>query len=202
MARVRSEKVKSQKSKIKTSKFPDPFKLDIACGQSKTPGFFGVDIAPGEGVDLVYDLEKFPWPFPDASVDEAICNHYIEHTKDLISFMNELYRILKPGARCMINAPYYASMRAWQDPTHTRAISESTFLYYNKDWLTTNKLDHYPIHCDFDFQYGYNITPDWANRSEEARNFAIRHYINVISDIQVVLTKRPQSIDINPSQTA
>ncbi|MBP7119294.1 hypothetical protein KBA63_04375, partial [Candidatus Woesebacteria bacterium] len=54
-----------------------PFRLDIACGQNKTPGFFGVDIAPGEGVDVVWDLEQFPWPFPDNSVDEAVCNHYI-----------------------------------------------------------------------------------------------------------------------------
>ena len=29
-------------------------------------------------------------------------------------------------------APYYTSMRCWQDPTHTRAISEATFLYANK----------------------------------------------------------------------
>ncbi len=168
---------------------PTPFKLDIACGQNKQAGFFGVDIA-GENVDLIYDLEQFPWPFPDNSVDEAFCSHFIEHTKDLIKFMNELYRILKPGAKCMVLAPYYNSMRAWQDPTHTRAISEATFLYYNKDWLTQNRLDHYPIHCDFDFTYGYAMNPNWANRADEARAFAITHYTNVVNDIQVVLTKK------------
>lgn len=167
-----------------------PFRLDIACGQNKAPGFFGVDIAAAEGVDLVYDLEQFPWPFPDNSVDEATCSHYIEHTKDLIKFMNEVYRILKPGGKVLFLAPYYNSMRAWQDPTHTRAISEATFLYYNKDWRVANKLDHYPIICDFDFTFGYNMTPDWAMRAEEARAFAIRHYTNVVSDIQAVLTKK------------
>jgi hypothetical protein len=104
--------------------------------------------------------------------------------------MHELYRIMKVGAKCSIIAPYYASMRCWQDPTHTRAISESTFLYYNKDWRIMNKLDHYPIHCDFDFAYGYDLTPDWAARSEDARNFAIRHYINVVNDIHVTLTRK------------
>lgn len=194
------ERIIPIKFKVGKQKFAllPPFRLDIACGQNKTEGFFGVDVARSEGVDLVYDLEKFPWPFPDNSVDEVICSHYIEHTKDLISFMNELYRILKSGARATINAPYYNSMRAWQDPTHTRAISEATFLYYNKEWLTQNKLNHYPIKCDFDFSYGYNITPDWATRAEEARAFAIRHYTNVVSDIVVTLTKRPVSIDIEP----
>lgn len=185
------ERVKRVEGKKKSkSKFPSPFKLDIACGQNKTAGYYGVDIAKADGVDMVYDLEKFPWPFPDNSVDEAVCSHYIEHTKDIIKFMNEVHRILKPGAKILIVAPYYNSMRAWQDPTHTRVISETSFLYYNKDWRVQNKLDHYPITADFDFTFGYNITPDWAARAEEARAFAIRHYTNVVSDIQAVLSKR------------
>jgi hypothetical protein len=32
----------------------------------------------------------------------------------------------------------------------------------------------------------------WQNRSEEARSFALLHYINVASDIQVTLIKREQ----------
>jgi hypothetical protein len=31
----------------------------------------------------------------------------------------------------------------------------------------------------------------WANRSQEARDFAIKHYWNIINDIHIVLTKRP-----------
>ncbi len=177
--------------KVGSKKFEllHPFRLDVACGSNKMPGFFGVDIA-GKDVDVTWDLEKFPWPFPDNSVDEIVCNHYIEHTKDLIAFMNELHRIMVPGGSALIRAPYYNSMRAWQDPTHTRAISEATFLYYNKDWREANKLDHYPIKCDFDYSYGYDFTPDWAMRSEESKAFAVRHYTNVVMDIQAVLIKK------------
>jgi ubiquinone/menaquinone biosynthesis C-methylase UbiE len=174
----------------KKFEFLHPFRLDIACGQNKTPNFFGVDIVKAKGVDLVYDLEKFPWPFPDNSVDEAVCSHYVEHTKDIIKFMDEVHRILVPGGKIMIRAPYYNSMRAWQDPTHTRAISEATFLYFNKSWRKANRLNHYPIKSDFDFSFGYDFTPDWAMRSEEARAFAVRHYTNVVSDIIVMLTKK------------
>ena len=75
-------------------------KLDIACGQNKRQGFKGVDIAPGEGVDFVWDLEKFPWePFKDSSVTEAHVSHYMEHTKDLIKFMNEVWRICQKNER-------------------------------------------------------------------------------------------------------
>ncbi len=177
--------------KVGSKKFEllHPFRLDVACGSNKMPGFFGVDIG-GKDVDVTWDLEKFPWPFPDNSVDEIVCNHYIEHTKDLIAFMNELHRIMVPGGSALIRAPYYNSMRAWQDPTHTRAISEATFLYYNKGWREANKLDHYPITCDFDYSFGYDFTPDWAMRSEESKAFAVRHYTNVVMDIQAVLIKK------------
>lgn len=163
-------------------------KLDIACGKNKKPGFTGVDI--WDGADIVADLEQFPWPFADNSVDEVFCSHYIEHTPDLISFANELYRIMKVGAKAEIIAPYYSSIRAWQDPTHLRAISENTYLYFSKEWRTINKLDHYPITGDFDFECSYIIDPEWQEKNDEELRFAIKHYINVVSDIRAVLTKR------------
>jgi SAM-dependent methyltransferase len=126
-------------------------KLDLACGQNRVEGYFGCDIAAGEKVDAVIDLEQYPWPIESSSAEDIVCNHYIEHVTDLMQFMNEVYRILKPGGKVKFVAPYYTSMRCWQDPTHKRAISEATFLYYNKEWRTNNKLDHYPIDCDFDY---------------------------------------------------
>jgi predicted SAM-dependent methyltransferase len=169
---------------------PALLKLDLACGQTKQDGFLGVDRVPLDGVDQVVNLEAFPWPWKDASVEVVHCSHYVEHTPDLIAFMNELGRILIPGGTAQIIAPYYTSMRAWQDPTHVRAISEATFLYFNKDWRVSQKLDHYPITCDFDYSYGYAMAPEWAVRSQEARDFAIRHYWNVVNDLHVTLTRK------------
>jgi SAM-dependent methyltransferase len=176
-----------------------PVKVSLACGQRKPEGYIGVDIADIEGVDVVHDLNVYPWPFEDESVDELETSHYIEHIphesdtpgKDGLScFMDECFRILKPGGKLLVVAPYYNSIRAWQDPTHRRAISEATFLYYNKEWRATNGLDHYKIDSDYDFVYGYAFDQLWASRSEESRNFAAKHYTNVISDIFVTLTKR------------
>ena len=165
-------------------------KLDIACGQNKQEGFIGIDIAGN--ADIIHDLNVYPWPFEDNSVDECFCSHYVEHVDDLMKFFNECYRIMKPEAQMMIISPYYSSVRAMQDPTHKNFISEASFIYYNKDWRVQNKLDHYPITCDFDFTYGYAFNPAWQNRSEDARNFALVHYINVVSDIQVVMKKKVQ----------
>jgi predicted SAM-dependent methyltransferase len=204
-------------------------KLDLACGQSKTEGYFGVDIAPGDTVDAVVDLEQFPWPIESDSAEDIVCSHYVEHTAldtftpylkkvvsevntfeefkieilkyngliprdGLIAFMNEVYRILKPGGKIKIVAPYYTSIRCWQDPTHRRAINDATFLYFNKGWREANKLDHYQVKTDCDFTYGYDMNAQWASRHEEARNFGITHYNNVINDIHIVLTKRESEV--------
>lgn len=167
---------------------PQSIRLDIACGKRKKSGFTGVDV--WSGADIVVDLEKFPWPFADESVDEIFCSHYIEHTPDLVSFANELYRIMKVGATAEIIAPYYSSIRAWQDPTHVRAISENTFLYFNKKWRLINKLDHYPIFADFDFEYKFILDDDWKDITGDELRFAIKHNINVICDIDTTITKR------------
>lgn len=165
-------------------------RLDLAAGMNKQQGFIGVDIVPLPEIDIIHDLERYPWPFEDNSVEEIFCSHYVEHVFDLIKFMDECYRILIPEGKVMIICPYYTSMRASQDPTHKRLISEASFLYFNKSWMKANKLEHYEIKSDFDFTYGYLIAPDWISKNEEARAFAIRHYWNVVTDLQIVLTKR------------
>lgn len=188
-----------------------PLKLSLACGGNKPEGFKGVDIVKTASTDYVQDLLTFPWSqFKDNSVDEIECSNFVEHIPHgdsrhdpFFQFFDEIYRILKPAEFDQSNpnialkgfarivCPYYSSIRAWQDPTHQRAISEASFLYLNKQWRIDNKLDHYPISCDFDFNYGYLLNPEWQNRSQETQTFAVQHYINVVSDIQVQIIKRP-----------
>ncbi len=187
----------SKKRSSPKSVEPQIVRVNLACGQTKQEGWIGVDIAKCPGVDVVHDLNKFPWPFKSDSVDEVLVSHYVEHIPldtpkgdGLILFMNELHRILKPGGKATILAPYYSSMRCWQDPTHRRAISEATFLYFNQGWREQNKLDHYPITANFDYAYGYVMSPEWSGRNDELRTFAVRNYVNSVNDIQVLMTKR------------
>jgi hypothetical protein len=167
-----------------------PTKLDIGCGSRKHEGFIGIDIAAIPGVDIIHDLDIFPWPIEDGCVEDAIADHYIEHTKDLIVFMNELYRVMRVGATATIVSPFYNSIRAWQDPTTTRIISEQTFVYFNKGWRRQTNIEHYPITCDFDSTGQYILFEKWQNKSQQELQFAIQHYTNVVSDVKVTLIKR------------
>jgi SAM-dependent methyltransferase len=166
-------------------------KLDLGCGQKCREGFEGVDIAPGQGVAHIVDLFVGGWPFADDSVDEVWCSHLVEHTPNLIAFMDELYRIMAPNAIATLIAPYYTSMRAFQDPTHVRFITDATFVYFDAHWRRRERLDHYPIKADFEqIEVRHAIHPDFSGASSDTVRLAMKHQWNVIEDIQVTLRKR------------
>jgi hypothetical protein len=108
--------------------------LDIACGGNKQSNFVGIDIQPLPGVDIVHDLANTPWPLPDECVFLAMASHYVEHIPKvaywrdesggwhshlpLLAFMDEVWRVMKPGGRFMIAVPHGHSSGFLQDPTH------------------------------------------------------------------------------------
>lgn len=175
-----------------------PLRLDLGAGEHTREGFVGVDIAKCPGISVVHDLKKHPWPWKMNTVDEAHASHFLEHLTgpERIGFMEELWRVLKPGAKAQIIIPYWGSVRSVQDPTHQwPPIVAQSFLYFNADWRKANGI-HYitngkPI--DFDFSWAESYTPEWGSRAQDARVFAAAHYTNVIQDLIVTVVKRPQN---------
>lgn len=168
-------------------------KLDFGCGPNKREGFEGVDIRPFPGVDHMVDLAVTPWPWNDVSVDEAIASHFIEHltAPQRISFCNELYRILKPGATCQITVPHWCSYRAYGDLTHQwPPVSEMWFYYLNKDWRAKEAPHNDAYTCDFDATWGYAIRPDLVNRNNDFQQFALVNYKDAAADIIATLKKK------------
>lgn len=90
------------------------------------------DIRPFDGIDVVHDLNETPWPFADNSFDSVVAIHLVEHLKDLISFMNEAHRIIKPGGSLYIETPNAGADPdlEYADPTHIRCYRPHTFINY------------------------------------------------------------------------
>ena len=174
-------------------------KLDLACGNNKQEGFVGIDITKnGTKADIEANLLEFPWLFAKAgSVDEIFCSHYLEHiphgdgSKDpFFDFFNEVWRILKPEGKATFITPYYTSMRAFQDPTHQRFITEATYSYLSAGWRKENGLGHYPINTDFKViacEYVYHL--DSQNIDFQDQQFGLKHFWNVGADMKVVIQK-------------
>lgn len=106
-------------------------KLDLGCGPNKAIGHVGVDLRPQPGVDVVADLTS-TWPFKSSSVDEIRASHCFEHLPEPLHTMEELHRVLKPGAVANLDMPSTNGPGAFQDPTHKSFWNLNSFLYYDK----------------------------------------------------------------------
>jgi len=105
-------------------------KLDVGCGKNKREGYIGLDINNLVGVDYIINLDEQKLPFEDNSVKEIYTHHTLEHCQNIISIMNEFYRVCKPNAKIKIIVPYGYSHQFTQDPTHKTAFNEDTFRKY------------------------------------------------------------------------
>lgn len=180
--------------------------LDIGCGSKKREGHIGLDQFPMEGVDHVVKLgEKGTWNgedgkplFEDNSVDSAVCSHFLEHLsgQQRVYFMNELYRILKPGAKVEIITPHWNSTRAYGDFTHAwPPVCEMYYYYLSQEWRDTQaphtdaKWNPEGYNCNFGATWGYSFSPELSTKNQEYINFALQNFKESAQDLIATLTK-------------
>jgi len=109
-------------------------KLNLGSGGQPVAGYLNVDVNPrAPGVDLVHDLNTYPWPFESDTVCEAIMHQCLEHLTDHNRAMKEIHRILRPGGRAIISVPHFTWQLAYADPTHRHFFAYPTFFYYARD---------------------------------------------------------------------
>lgn len=87
--------------------------LDFGCGTKPYQPFvgddlkgryIGLDIYPGECVDVVYDGSVIP--FPDESIDLVFSQSVFEHVEDLSFTMSEISRVLKRSGVLLAVVPF------------------------------------------------------------------------------------------------
>lgn len=105
-------------------------KLQLGAGMKPVEGRVNVDMVEMPGIDVVWDLDEFPWPWEDGEVEEIHAAHVFEHVTDPVGFMCEAWRVLQPEGWLHIEVPYWKSRNAFTDPTHRRYCTEETFLYW------------------------------------------------------------------------
>lgn len=168
--------------------------LDLACGTKKKPGYTGVDSINFEGVDTVQDLTK-PWTWADNSIQEIYCSHFVEHleARERVHFVNEAYRVLKPGSKCELRFPHWSSAMAYGDMTHKwPPISEFWFNYLIRDWRAECaphddiKFNPNGYNCNFSPKITFVVKSGIQNDQIE---FSRNYFKDVIDEIQVELTK-------------
>ena len=108
-------------------------RLDIGCGEIKRPNCIRLDKRKLDGIDIVHDLEEFPYPLPDECCVQIIGSHIIEHIRPefTIDMFNELWRIMKLDGELILSTPYAGTTLYWQDPSHCNGFNQVTFQYFD-----------------------------------------------------------------------
>lgn len=107
-------------------------RLNLGCGYDIMPGWVNTDIADLPFVNVVHDLDVGPWPWEDGEFSEIRAMDVFEHVDNPILFMNECWRILKPGGFLRIRSPHFRHENAFIDPTHRRYCSIRTWEYWTE----------------------------------------------------------------------
>jgi SAM-dependent methyltransferase len=146
--------------------------LDLGCGPNKEPGSIGCDRVPLPGVDILHDLDVFPYPLKDGSFDRIVVRHCLEHLQDVVRVMEELHRIARPGGEVVISMPHYSSANAFGDPTHKHYFAlhsfdlfarEAPYGYVTKGRfaLTHRRVEFWPWHDRWPWLHGGKLGLRW-----------------------------------------
>ena len=128
-------------------------KLNLGCNDIILKGYINLDINKREGVDVIHDLNKFPYPFKDNSVDEILMNHLLEHLKYPVEVLKECNRILKINGILKIEVPYYKNIGAFVDLTHINFFTEKTFTkLVDFDYIQNYKIIKHKLICKGKFR--------------------------------------------------
>lgn len=156
-----------------------PVSIDLGSGPRKLPGVFGFDLYLREGVDVVCDLER-DLPIKADAVDVMLCSHVMEHIRNFVPLMEEIYRVCRDGAEVRISVPYYTSKGAFRDPTHVRYFTEDTFQHFEPPTYGV-KTDFRIEEVKFDLRKPFRWFPRYLQKR-------CRRYLwNVVDNMQVTL---------------
>lgn len=104
-------------------------KLNLGCSnvykEESGVEWINLDICKGSDiygkevkVDVVHDLNNYPWPFEDNSIDYVHAWAIIEHLDHPIKAMAEIKRILKSNGTTKVRVPHFSAWNNYGDPTH------------------------------------------------------------------------------------
>jgi SAM-dependent methyltransferase len=158
-------------------------RLDLGCGDCKKEGTLGVDMVTCPGVDYTLDIQNEPLPFSNGSVEYIHSSHFLEHLEDPSKVFLEVSRVCQDGAKLEFWTPY-----AWTNDAflfgHTFSFTEELYLHlcckYPEVWQKV--LNARWILKEIT----YTVNPDTIleiSREGVSLDFALKHYINIVSEI-------------------
>lgn len=94
--------------------------------------WINLDLDIKTGADIAGDLEKGLPMFKNEMFDFVLASHVLEHVKNYIPLVHEIWRVMKPGGTLVIKVPEFPCRAAISDPTHVRFFVPESFSHLIK----------------------------------------------------------------------
>lgn len=102
-------------------------KLNLGSRNDAEEGWMNLDIVNYPEVDIIWDLNKHPYPFKNNTIEEIKAIHIIEHLDNPKRFLQEIERILKKGGKALIITPHFSNgLLTWGELEHKRTFSTNS----------------------------------------------------------------------------
>jgi cyclopropane fatty-acyl-phospholipid synthase-like methyltransferase len=105
-------------------------KLNLGAGSQIEDGWVNHDIIALPGIDVIHDLDSFPWPWEDGEAERIRAFDVFEHVWHPLDFMRECWRVLGDGGVLDLHTVHFQSPNYHRDPDHKRASDHQTFDYW------------------------------------------------------------------------
>jgi SAM-dependent methyltransferase len=125
--------------------------LVLGCGDRPVEGAVNHDrTAHRAEVDVVWDLNNYPWPWGNDAFDHIHADAVLEHLRlDLTYSMGECWRILRPRGTLYLKLPYWRHETSWRDITH----------YWK---FALDSLDHFVPGTEVGDRYKFYVDRPWS----------------------------------------
>jgi hypothetical protein len=170
---------------------PEGLRIDLGSGYAKPQGFVGLDNLVGaraqipdeeNAPDVLCDLNRDPFPFPDESVQEVRSSHFMEHSV-LDHVIDESHRVLVRGGIKHFAVPYANSAEGMY-PGHQIFLTERWF-YENLNFQAKFEI----------LEEHYLASEDWEQLPRIVRRLlpfeiARKHLFNVCRQMTIIARVR------------
>lgn len=141
-----------------------------------------------EGFERCHPEEIYK--FSDDSVEELHGEYVLEKVPDLVTFLEGIWRVLVVEGKANFSAPHYANVAAWRSPLTVRALSEQSLNFACLDWRKASNYTEVEVRANFEVMGNFALEQDVMNRSDEARAFWMKRYMNIAQVILFTLIKK------------
>jgi glycosyltransferase involved in cell wall biosynthesis len=109
----------------------EPQSLNLGSGSGRRPDFINVDIRPDVAPDVLWDLNRTPWPWPTDFAERVRLLKTLEYLgptpERLQAILRELYRVCRDGATVAIKSTHPRTRQFLDDPKIVRTITPELF---------------------------------------------------------------------------